>query len=176
MTSDSDSDNDALLDDRVAGLHAAVRAADHARLRSITGVDRDVRTMPPGAVIEGGVADRAEIAAAGRQLIEAREAVATAKARLGRAAHDAHYYAGCPLLTMAEMSGVDRHTISRCVWAYFDTPESLHGEGGRRIAALQLPDPKGLGAGVASPRCWPLPRDLDPPHWDRWAARGLKVR
>ncbi len=153
----SDSDNDALLDNRVAGLHAAVRAADRATLRSITGVDRDVRKMPPGAVIQYAAAemyaavDRAEIAAAGRQLIEAREAVATAKARLGRAAHDAHYYAGCPLLTMAEMSGVDRHTISRCAWAYFDTPESLHGEGGRRIAALQLPDPEGLGAGVGSP-------------------------
>ncbi len=126
----SDSDNDALLDDLAAGLHAIVRAADHATLRSITGVDRDVRKMPPGAVIEGGVADMASIAVAGRQLIEAREAVATAKAMLGRAAHDAHYN-GCPLLTMAEMSGVDRHTISRCAWAYFDTPESLHGEGWR---------------------------------------------
>ncbi len=135
MTPDSDSDTDLPT--------VLMRRNDHATLRSITGVDRDVRKMPPGAVIQYAAGDmyaavdRAEIAAAGRQLIEAREAVATAKARLGRAAHDAHYYAGCPLLTMAEMSGVDRHTISRCVWAYFDTPESPHGEGWR-IRATEL--------------------------------------
>ena len=136
-----DSDNDALLDDRVAGLHAAVRAADRARLRSITGVDRDVRTMPPGAVIEGGVADRAEIAAAGRQLIEAREAVATAKAMLGRAALHAHS-AGCALSTMAKMSGVDRHTISRTAWAYFDTRESPQGEAWRDYYGPTTPRPE----------------------------------
>ncbi len=128
MTLDSDSDSDS--DDAL--LAAYMRAAVYAAsFRGIDGVDRDVRKMPPGAVIEGGVADMAQIAVAGRQLIEAREAVATAKAALGRAALDAHYN-GCPLLTMAEMSRVDRHTISRCAWAYFDTPESLHGEGGRR--------------------------------------------
>ncbi len=127
-----DSDYDAFLDDFAAGLSAAARAADRACLRSITGVDRDVRKMPPGAVIQGGVADMAPIAAAGRQLIEAREAVATAKAVLGRVALDAHYN-GCPLLTMAEMSRVDRHTISRCAWAYFDTPESYYGEASRSM-------------------------------------------
>ncbi len=133
MTPDSKFRDDD-LDDLANLLTVLMRRNDHATLRSITGVDRDVRKMPPGAVIEHAAVDMAAIAAAGRQLIEAREAVATAKAMLGRAAHDAHYN-GCPLLTMAEMSGVDRHTISRCAWAYFDTPESPHGEGWRRIAA-----------------------------------------
>ncbi len=132
MAPDSDSDNDALLDALAADLSAIMRAADRARLRSITGVDRDVRKMPPGAVIENAAVDMAEIAAAGRQLHEAREAVATAKAVLGRVALDAHYN-GCPLLTMAEMSRVDRHTISRCAWAYFDTPESYYGEASRSM-------------------------------------------
>ncbi len=142
MTPDSD-------DEVRAAIVADMRAALHARLWAEGGVDRDVRKMPPGAVIQYAAGDmyaavdRAEIAAAGRQLIEAREAVATAKARLGRAAHDAHYYAGCPLLTMAEMSGVDRHTISRCAWAYFDTPESPHGEGWRSLYGPTTPPRSG---------------------------------
>ena len=144
----SDSDNDALLDDRVAGLHAAVRAADHADRRSITGVDRDVRTMPPGAVIcydsaqiARAAVDTSQVAAAGRQLIEAREAVATAKAMLGRAALHAHS-AGCALSTMAKMSGVDRHTISRTAWAYFDTRESPQGEAWRDYYGPTTPRPE----------------------------------
>ncbi len=129
MTPDTFADIDAYA----AGLHAVVRA----HLLPLYGIDRDVRKMPPGAVIENAAVDMAQLAAAGRQLIEAREAVATAKAMLGRAALYAHY-AGCPLLTMALMSRVDRHTISRCAWAYFDTPESFHGQAARGASESEL--------------------------------------
>ncbi len=131
MTPDSD-------DEVRAAIVADMRAALHARLWAEGGVDRDVRTMPPGAVIcydsaqiARAAVDTSQVAAAGRQLIEAREAVATAKAMLGRAALHA-YSAGCALSTMAKMSGVDRHTISRTAWAYFDTRESPQGEAWRK--------------------------------------------
>ena len=112
-------------------LAAGLRTAFRRHLAGLSGPDRDVRKMPPGALARHAAVDMGPLAVAAHKMVEAREAAADAKFMLGRAALDAHF-AGCPLLTMAETTGVDRHTISRSAWAYFDTAESAHGVAWRK--------------------------------------------
>ena len=74
---------------------------------------RDV--MPPRWWAPKAAVDMAGVALAGREVIEARQALEDAKTALGRIALDA-YFQGCPATMIAQSAGVSATAVSRYSW------------------------------------------------------------